>query len=267
METARRRTDWSCPERCRRWHVGRTGRQGQRCLLDARCRRVWGRDVRDVAFDSPTSSAKHAGVRVSARANADRAVVEAKYARLSEAHVAPLVAFADEIAEARGMPRSAVPYPDPAMGGINARALFVLSTPGPYAKADQVGSGLLSLENNDPTAERQYHAYREAGLSVAEGLHWNAVPWPTAGRTPTAAEQAAAWPWLARLLTLLPRLRAVVLLGTVAQTCWRRSGVSVPGDALLLKGPHPSNLGMVQPGAKERYSAVMRDAAAAVRRP
>ena len=85
--------------------------------------------------------------------------------------------LADEIAAARGLPRGAVPYPGPAFGGVHARALVLLEAPGPATDIGK-GSGLLSLENDDPTAAR---AYRTAGLDVARCVHWNLVPRPTAG--------------------------------------------------------------------------------------
>src|SRR5699024_4587455 len=146
-----------------------------------------------------------------ARANASKRVVAAKRSKLSEPHIAPLVALADEIAAARGMQAGMLPYPDPELGGVYARALFLLSTPGPYAKAEH--SGLLSLENDDPTAERQYNTYRAVGLDMGKCVHWNAVPWPTAERTPTGAEQRDAFPWLVRLMRLFTQLRVVVVLG------------------------------------------------------
>lgn len=201
---------------------------------------------------------------MTARANADPAHLAAKRARLAEAHVAALVGLADQIAAARGLARGDVPYPDPDSAGVDARALFLLSTPGPKAKAGE-GSGLLSIENNDPTAARCYRTLQAAGLPYSRCVSWNAVPWPTAGRTPTTGEMTAARPWLARLLDLLPELRAVVLLGRVAQDCWRRAAPPLPAGVTVLEAPHPSNLGMNQPGAPERLAEAVRRTAEVVR--
>src|ERR1700737_30211 len=51
--------------------------------------------------------------------NADPAVLAAKLARVHEAHVAPLNDLADKIADAKGLPRSHVPYIDPDSGWPN----------------------------------------------------------------------------------------------------------------------------------------------------
>lgn len=205
---------------------------------------------------------------MTARANASRHVVAAKRARLEEPHVAPLVKLADEIAATRGLPRGAVPYPDPMFGGIHTRALVLLEAPGSATEIGK-GSGLLSLENDDATAARAFHAYQAAGLEIARCLHWNLVPWPTAGyRTPTGTEQTAARPWLPRLLALLPDLRVVVLLGKVAQQGWGPGIATAPDLVPLvptLAGPHPSNRGMNVPGAVQRLDAVLRRTAEIVR--
>lgn len=174
--------------------------------------------------------------RVASSARAIVRVVAAKHARLSEPHVAPLVALADEIAAARALSRAAVPYPDPDTGGIHARPVFLLSTPGLAAKMGE-GSGLLSLENDDPTAERVFHAYRRRGSTSGGASTGTPCRGPQPGRTPTGAEVTAGLPWLARRLALLPELRMVVLTTgryvprSTGCTCWpsRAGRVSRPG--------------------------------------
>ncbi|MEJ2858126.1 MULTISPECIES: uracil-DNA glycosylase [unclassified Saccharothrix] len=194
-----------------------------------------------------------------ARANRSSAVIHAKHARLSEPHIAPFVALADEIAAARGLTPGDVPYPDPEFAGTAARALVLLQSPGPKTSRTK-GSGLLSLENDDPSAERCYHLYRRAGLDWRELLHWNAIPWPTALSKPSSTDLREALAWLPRLLELMPHVEAVLLLGDYAKVAWKRAGAAdlsqTPLDRIF-EGPHPSDLGVMRPGAKERLWAAI----------
>jgi hypothetical protein len=164
----------------------------------------------------------------------------AKDPRLCEERVAPLVALATEIAAARGLPGGAVPYPDPDTGGTGARALVLLESPAASASA----------------AERLRAGYASAGLDPAQVLHWNAVPWSTQRRSPSAAELREARTWLPRLLALLGELRVAVLLGVPAQQYWGPGIAEAPGRVPLvpvLAGPHPS-----QAGADDRLATVLR---------
>ncbi|MGM1065209.1 hypothetical protein [Saccharothrix sp. Mg75] len=201
-----------------------------------------------------------------ARANRSPDVVRAKHARLGEPHIAPFVALADEIAAARGLMPGDVPYPDPEFAGTAAQALVLLQSPGPKtAKAN--GSGLLSLENDDPSAERCYHQYRRAGVNWHQILHWNTVPWPTVSPYPSRKGISDARQWLPRLLALLPEIEAVLLLGSIARVEWRRAATTKLIELLgvpVFVGPHPSRRGMAQPGAKERLAASIDQLATAM---
>jgi hypothetical protein len=104
---------------------------------------------------------------------------------------------------------------------VGARVLFVARDPGPKTQGEQGGSGFLSLENDDASAERFATLLEEAGIPATETLPWNAYPWYI-NRDPRAAELEDGVEPLARLLGLLPRLRVVVLLGGSAQDGWRR---------------------------------------------
>jgi hypothetical protein len=147
------------------------------------------------------------------------------WARRGEAHVAPLVALADRLAAARGLPVGvgAVPYPDPDGAGVRARVLFLLNDPGEGALHSSGGTGMLSMINNDPTTTRQLKAIQASGFDRGVALHWNGVPWPVAKRdrdrhVPLAAKA------LDDLLKVLRQhggeLRAVVTLGTFAGKVW-----------------------------------------------
>ena len=168
---------------------------------------------------------------------ADPAILSARQAMGAAAHLAPLQDLARRIATERGAP---VPDPDPLDGGVLARMLLLLETPGPAIGR----TGLVSRDNPTGTAANLFRFLSEAGIARRDTLIWNAVPWVihAAGarnRAPRRAECAEAAAYLAPLLDRLPRLAVVVLAGRVA-------GEAAPAIAALRPGlrclrvPHPS---------------------------
>lgn len=199
--------------------------------------------------------------------NADPLVVAAKLARIREPHVAPLNELADHIADQRGLPRSHIPYIDPDCGGINARALVLLDNPSTNAEAG-TGSGLLSLDNNDRTARNLREAYERHGVSWADVVPWNVVPFPVAGKNggSTATERRDGAPWMEPFLNRCPNIEIVLLLGRSAEDGWRRANASkelaiVPGPV-----PHPSPRGLTSADARRRFDEAISFLADALRR-
>jgi hypothetical protein len=111
------------------------------------------------------------------------------------------------------------PYIPPACGGVDAQALSISRDPGPKA-GGTAGSGFLSIENNDASAERMGQFLGEAGIDYASVLPWNAYPWYINSDPTTSQLQAGAGP-LRDLIGLLPRLRVVILHGTAADKGWK----------------------------------------------
>lgn len=189
--------------------------------------------------------------------------VRRKKARLHERHVAPLTRLADAIAAARGLPAGDVPYPDPDHGGVHARVLFLLTAPGPGAKT-HTGSGLLSLENNDPGAARCHRETDRVGLAWSEVVHWNVVPFPIKlERSPTSAEIVAGSRWIPDLLARLEEVRVVVLLGLVPECAWIDGDLGWPGLTVVM-GPSPGYYGMMREGAPQRLTAAFDEVRAAL---
>ena len=162
---------------------------------------------------------------------------DAKRAALAEPYMEPLTAFVRQIRQERPS-EEYIPDFDPDDGGTEAEVLFILEAPGPRAKE----SGFVSRDNPDQTAGNLKTYLEEAGVSRKQSLIWNIVPWYLGdGKTIQAAASAdiqAGSVYLERLLALLPRLKAVVLVGRKAQSAFKEGGLTT---ALPLYKPyHPS---------------------------
>ncbi|GJE47886.1 hypothetical protein GOFOIKOB_0911 [Methylobacterium tardum] len=171
------------------------------------------------------------------KALADPDALAARRALIGAPHIAPIRALADRIAAERGAP---VPVPDPLDGGVGARMLLLLETPGPAV----LRTGFVTRDSANGTAANLFRFLAEASIARADTLIWNVVPWliheaGALNRAPRRAEVAAAAPYLAPLLDLLPRLAVAVLAG-------RFAGEAAPAVAAIRPGlpvirvPHPS---------------------------
>lgn len=168
---------------------------------------------------------------------ADPAALAARRAMAEAPHTAPIRALARRIADERGAP---VPDPDPMDGGVEARLLLLLETPGPMV----LRTGFVTRDSANGTAANLFRFLREAGISRGDTLIWNAVPWvihaPGAlNRAPRRAEVKEAAPYLAPLLDLLPRLAVAVLAGRFAGRCAPAFATRRPGLPVIAI-PHPS---------------------------
>jgi uracil-DNA glycosylase len=143
----------------------------------------------------------------------DPLAVQARLAQLNEPHVKPLTAFVEALRSEVGS--ASIPYFDPWDGGINAECLFLLEAPGRKA------STFISRNNDDETAKNSFTLNEKAGLSRKRTVAWNIVPWYIGSETKTRAATQKdideGMKSLARLLGLLPNLRAAVLVGRKAQ--------------------------------------------------
>ncbi|RYD76101.1 MAG: uracil-DNA glycosylase [Verrucomicrobiaceae bacterium] len=173
-------------------------------------------------------------------------------ALLDAAHVRPLARFA---AALRQNPGVEVPDFDPLDGGIKARALFLFEKPGPMTADSAVGrrqgSGLISRNNDDPTAEATFNFMVEAGLPREFTVTWNAVPWWNGTRKITRSELIAGIDSAKELISLLPELRVVILVG--AKAARARPFLSETGS-VILQSDHPSPL--VRARFPDRWRAI-----------
>ena len=106
------------------------------------------------------------------RKNADPAEVERKLGLLDEPHVKPLTSCGTS---AGNVVTSW--WFDPTEAGITARILMLLEPPGRKATPGQ-GSGFISPDNNDGSAQNMRNLLREAGVERRrEIITWNLIPW------------------------------------------------------------------------------------------
>jgi hypothetical protein len=179
----------------------------------------------------------------------------------TSAAVQPLRAFAEELRERRersnhsGIP-VVVPHFDPADAGVGARVLFLLEAPGPMTdttSSTRPGSGFISVDNDDLTAQNCWLARAAAGLDSA--AHWNIAPvylGPTKNK-PNAAELAAGALDLRRILPLFVDLRVVVLCGAYAKRGWARHVEPFLSGPTVISTWHPSGRGLNPAGRREDF--------------
>ncbi|EYB67078.1 hypothetical protein DEIPH_ctg052orf0084 [Deinococcus phoenicis] len=165
------------------------------------------------------------------RALKSEAVRQARLGQVSAPHVEPLNRWVEEQSgEGRWLP-----YFDPADGGLSARVLLLLESPGPAVSRTR----FASMDNPDGTAENLRCLLHLSGLRRADVALWNAVPWQMSEGgvvSPRPAQYAEAAPLTRQVLEQMPHLRVVVLVGRHAERAWPLVGSPLP----TLACPHPS---------------------------
>jgi uracil-DNA glycosylase len=170
------------------------------------------------------------------RNHRDPAFLASKLELLGQPHIAPLTKMVHEIQNKH----QGVPFFDPADGGVNANVLMLLEAPGPKAMH------FVSMDNDDQTAANLNKLVEESGVPRTSLCLWNVVPFyiGTADRSKLrAANQSdldAGRPWLFQLLSLMPSLKSVVLLGRQAQKSELLISELRP-DVSVFPTWHPSN--------------------------
>lgn len=161
--------------------------------------------------------------------------------RLSQAsdnHIFPLTNFVDSLRERMGA-EAEIPYIDPWDGGIEAEVMFLLEAPGPKAR----NSGFVSMNNPDETAKNFFEISKESGIDRKRIVIWNTVPWYIGSgkkiRPANSLDIAAGIDSLAELLELLPKLKAIVLVGGKAKKAEKHIR-QLTSELEVFVSPHPS---------------------------
>lgn len=100
-------------------------------------------------------------------------------------HIESFNRLVDEISTAiEWLPYVALQY-----DGVKARLLALFHDPGPKTQRG-IGSGMLCIENDDPSADRYFNFLANAGISVRDLMAWNCYPWYV-NRKPTLEKSSA----------------------------------------------------------------------------
>ncbi len=173
----------------------------------------------------------------SARSLRSAQAVALRREMLRQPHIAPLTCFVEKLKVDH--PSSEFPYFDPLDGGSCAEILFLFEKPGRLTSAAGNGSGFISRDNNDPTAEATFNFMKESKLRRKHTVLWNVVPGWNGVREITTMELKDGVDHLKALLPLLPELRTIVLVGKKAQ---RAKPFIEPLGVRILASAHPSPL-------------------------
>ena len=164
---------------------------------------------------------------------------------LDQPNIAPLTKL---IREMQGRTLR-VPFADPNDGGIYAKTLFLMETPGPQA----VQSGFVSCDNPDPAALNMKTSLDHAGFERNDYVLWNVVPQCIStkdqNRSASAGQIKAAAPDTQAFISRLERLMVIVFCGRQAQRAIRY--LNIPNGIEMLMTFHT--------GAKAYNHLHMRD--------
>ena len=174
------------------------------------------------------------------RSMREAGVRERRRAMLHQPHVELLTSY---VAKLRQRGSGEVPEFDPLDGGVDARVLFLFEKPGPMTArgGKRVGSGFISRNNDDSTAEATLDFMKRAGISRRLTVTWNLIPWWNGTRKVTGQELRDGLECLHELIALLLRLRAVVLVGQHAARAEHYIKQNHP-KLRLFTSAHPSPL-------------------------
>ncbi len=174
------------------------------------------------------------------RSMRDAGVRERRRAMLHQPHVEPLTAYAAELRERESVE---VPEFDPLDGGVDAQVLFLFEKPGPMTAkgSKRTGSGFISRNNDDRSAEATFEFMQRAGIPRKLTVTWNLIPWWNGTRKVTGHELRDGLECLKGLIGLLPRVCAVVMVGQNAAKAEPYLKEKEPG-LRLFSSAHPSPL-------------------------
>ena len=175
------------------------------------------------------------------RMHGTESFLRAKRGRLSEPHVAPINTYLQALEEQIGKP---IPSVDPDSGGVTSRVLLLFESPS--RKGVQLGSGIISCDNDDLTAKNVWEAHRATGLLREWCIAWNIVPWYVGtveeNHAPTKDDLQNGSALLPAFIDLLPDLQVVIPIGKAAArglepiADWLKSK-----DITIIENtPHPS---------------------------
>ena len=169
------------------------------------------------------------------RANRNPDELDRRRAALWQPHMRPLASY---VANLRNRyPGVEFPDFDPLGGGVTAEILMLFEKPGPKTSLEGGGSGFISVNNDDATAEATWHFLRRAEIPISQLASWNVIPgWDGAIRH-RAKDVSEGIAHLPELFSLLAKLETVILVGRKAA---QAEQVVRDGGYRVILSDHPS---------------------------
>ena len=130
-----------------------------------------------------------------------------------------------------------VPDFDPDDGGVNAEILFLFEKPGPMTDPVNKGSGFISQDNNDQTANATKNFIVQAGIDRKKIVIWNVISSWNGKIKFSAKEKIYALEEFQELLSILKKVKSIILVGKEAQKIEKKIDLS---NYKVLKSYHPS---------------------------
>jgi len=153
----------------------------------------------------------------------------------SKLHMGPLDQFVNRLRDRYS--NGYVPQFDDKDGGVDAEVLFVFEKPGPMTDPERGGSGLISQDNDDPTARATKTFLSDAGIDRKKIVIWNTISAWNGTIKITAEEKRYALEEFQELLSILKKVRCIVLVGRKAQEIEKKIDLS---NYQILRSYHPS---------------------------
>ena len=134
-------------------------------------------------------------------------------------------------------PKGYVPDFDPNDGGIIAEILLLFEKPGCKTDPSYGGSGFISQDNDDGTANATKKFIIDAGINREKIVIWNTIPAWNGTRKITSSERKNASNELSHLLNILKNVKSIILVGKEAQKMEKKVNLE---KYRVIKSIHPS---------------------------
>ncbi len=173
------------------------------------------------------------------RSLADKRECERRRSLLLEPHMRELTSYVRALREKYPAPRYYIPDFDPHDGGVNAKALFLFEKPGRKTSPENKGSGFISRNNNDKTAENTFNFMRAAKIPREQTCTWNTIPFWDGDRSLNTEEKKIGLMELQSLIGLLKYLKVIMLVGNVSKGAEKMLSKTFGGKVVTSAHPSP----------------------------
>ena len=140
-----------------------------------------------------------------------------------------------------------LPYLDPTYGGVDADVIVLLKAPQADADPSRGAGRLISIDNNDSTAETLFDLFIELSIDRARCVAWNICPFPLREFDPAEDELRRGKEDFRSFLGLLKHPKTVLVLGAAVGRGWHEHSFgSIDPNLRVVCGPSPSPPGITK---------------------